>query len=191
MTVRHKFDRSEFHRLADWGFFQDARVELIAGDILDMTPVGSAHKACVSRLTHMLVQALTGRAVVYVQNPLVIGDSEPLPDVSVLRPEASHYASRDATAADALLVIEVADSSFQYDATTKASLYAGAGIAEYWLIDLNKQRVRVHRTPQKGVYQVTQDIQMTQDTSSTPTNTLRPQHFSDVTLNISDILGRN
>lgn len=178
MTVRHTFNRDEFHRLAETGLFQDARVELIAGDIFDMTPVGSAHKACVSRLTRLLVLALGEWAVVYVQNPLVVGDSEPLPDVTVLRPEASHYAQRDATAADALLVIEVA-SSFQYDATTKAALYAGAGIAEYWLVDLNRQRVQVHRQPEQGVYQIVQAA----------SSTLPLHHFPEVTLAVTDILG--
>jgi Uma2 family endonuclease len=180
--IRHKFDIEQFHQLAELGFFgEDDRVELIDGDILNMSPIGKAHKACVSRLTRMLVQAYAELAVIYVQNPLIVAGSEPLPDLAVLEPDPSHYATRDATAADALLVIEVADSSKYYDATTKATLYASGDIAEYWLIDLSAGAVHIYRQPHQGNYT---DEQTYED------GTISARAFADITFNVNYILGK-
>src|SRR5687768_1102698 len=91
---RHRFTVEEYHRMGDTGLFgRDDRVELVEGEIIDMAPVGSRHAACVARLTRLLVSQLGERAIVWVQNPVQIGDlSEPQPDIAVLVPRTDFYA---------------------------------------------------------------------------------------------------
>ncbi len=150
MAVRplpHRFTVAEYHQMAVGGVFtEDDRVELIAGEVLEMTPIGARHAGCVNRLTRLLVGVLGDRAVVSVQNPLPLGDwSEPQPDVTVLRPRADFYAGGHPQPADVLLVIEVADTTGAYDREVKAPLYLTAGIPEVWVVDLPGDALEVFR----------------------------------------------
>jgi Uma2 family endonuclease len=139
---RRKFTLEEYHRLGEMGFLgEDERVELIDGEIIELSPIGKAHNACLSRTNRKLIQRLDDRAIIYVQNSIVILDSEPLPDIAVLKPNKTDYADRYATAEDGLLIIEVADSSLAYDQDIKAPKYAKAGIQELWIVDLNDELI--------------------------------------------------
>ena len=129
------------------------RVELIRGEIVEMSPVGRRHVAFVNNLTQLLVMRLAGRAIVSVQNPVVLGDdSEPQPDLAVLRKRAVAYKEAEATTEDVLLLIEVAESSLSYDRSTKLRLCAEAGVPEYWVVDAAAESVEVHRAPDDGGY---------------------------------------
>jgi len=153
--ARHKLTVHDYHRMAEAGILhEDSRVELIEGDLIDMSPIGQGHEAVVNRLTEALVLACAGRAIVSIQNSVRIDlYSEPQPDVAILRRRADFYATGDrAGPADVLLLIEVADSSLRYDKTVKAPLYARAGIAEFWVVDLQKRVVDVYRGPVDGRY---------------------------------------
>ena len=146
---RRKFTLEEYHRLAETGFLtEDDRVELIDGEIIEMSPVGKAHNACISRTNRKFIQRLGDSAIVYVQNSIVILDSEPLPDISILMPNPTDYADRLATSEDILLIIEVADSSLDYDQGIKAPKYAKAGVQELWIVDLNDELIWVYRQSQ-------------------------------------------
>jgi Uma2 family endonuclease len=179
---RRKFTLEEYHRLGEMGFLgEDERVELIDGEIIEMSPIGKAHNACLSRTNRKLIQGLDDRAIVYVQNSIVLLDSEPLPDVAVLKSNKTDYADRYATAEDVLLIIEVADSSLAYDQDIKAPKYSRAGVQELWIVDLNDDMIWVYRNPSPKGYL---DIKAYQ----------RGQHipilaFPDVTLTVNDILG--
>lgn len=110
---------------------EDDRVELIEGEIIEMNPIGSRHAACVGRLTKLLERQAGDRVIVWVQNPVQVNDySEPLPDVTLLKPRDDFYAQANPQPADVLLIIEVADSSVDYDHEIKTPLYARAGIPE-------------------------------------------------------------
>jgi len=127
-------------------FGEDDRVELIDGEVLEMTPIGAPHAGCVNRLNRMLVGAVGERAVVSVQNPVQVGDwSEPQPDLAVLRPRPDFYAEGHAHPADVLLLIEVADTSGPYDRGVKVPLYLAGGIPEVWVVDLPGDAVEVFR----------------------------------------------
>jgi Uma2 family endonuclease len=123
-------------------------VELIRGEILDKKPIGDAHSASVKRLRTRLGNILGDRAVFGVQDPIRLADSEPEPDITVLVPRDDFYASGTPGPDDVLLLIEVSDSSLDFDRTVKGPLYAEAGIHEYWIVNLVDNCVEVHRDPQ-------------------------------------------
>ena len=149
LAARRRFTRAEYHRMAEVGILrEDDRVELIKGEIVEMSPIGRRHKAFVANLGQLLILRLAGRALVHVRGGVVLADdTEPEPDVAVLRRRAVPYKEREAHAEDALLVIEVAESSLAYDRSTKQRLYAEAGISEYWVVDCAAEAVEVHRDP--------------------------------------------
>ena len=152
--VKRLFTVEEYHRMGEVGILgEDDRVELIEGEIVQMSPIGSRHAACVDRLLQNLMDKVKGRAIVRVQSPIRLGDrSEPQPDLVLLRPREDFYASGHPGPGDVLLVIEVAESSAEYDREVKVPLYARYGIVEVWLVDLERNRVEVYREPKEGRY---------------------------------------
>src|SRR5438067_1710908 len=127
------FTVADYYRMAEAGILkEDDRVELIEGEVVAMSPIGSRHAACVAKLQALLHRVFSAEPViVWVQNPLHLSEySEPQPDLSVLRARDDFYAKNQPTAADVLFVIEVAESSLMYDHHTKLPLYARSGIAE-------------------------------------------------------------
>ena len=150
---RHRFTVEDFARLGEAGIFAaDDRVELIDGEIRDMTPIGQPHAWMVNRLNRRLVIRLDDRAYVSVQNPLRLdGHTEPQPDLVVARGGEDDYADRHLEAGDVLLVIEVADSSLRYDRAEKMPRYGRSGIPEAWLVDVTGA-VTVYTTPGAGGY---------------------------------------
>ena len=152
--ARHLFTVDEYHRMGEAGIFgEDDRVELIEGEIIERSPIGSPHAARVKRLNRLLVRRLGSRAIVQVHDPVVLSRfSEPQPDLAVLKPRADFYAARHPEPADVLLVIEVADSSRSFDRTVKAPLYAREGIPELWVVDVIDEVVELHRRPSRGAY---------------------------------------
>jgi len=126
----------------------DARVELIDGDLFDVPPIGPRHTSLVNSINQLLVIAVGGSAIVQCQSCVRLSErSVPQPDFALLRPRADRYRDALAGAEDILLLIEVADTTVDFDRTTKARLYARHGIGEYWLFDLNRRCVEQHREP--------------------------------------------
>jgi Uma2 family endonuclease len=137
----HRFDAETYGRIVESGALEDERVELIDGQIVDMSPPSPPHSASIERLTQLLV----GGGVLRVQLPLhVAANSVPQPDVAV----TEGAADRDRHPTTALLVVEVAVSSHGLDRGRKAELYAAAGVPEYWVVDVPGASVAVHRDPQ-------------------------------------------
>jgi Uma2 family endonuclease len=153
-ATRRRFTVAEYEEMASAGILhEDDRVELIMGEVVEMSPIGGRHIACVNRLNRLLNRHLDERFIVSVQNPLRLSpNSEPQPDLAILN---NHdYGGEPPTAADALLVIEVADSSRDYDRGTKLPIYAAAGIAESWLIDLVAGGIERHTEPGANGYRL-------------------------------------
>lgn len=144
----------QYHRMGEAGVFApDARIELIEGEVIEMAPMGSRHFAAVSRLNRLLTAATGDRAIVNSQLPLQLGSmSEPEPDLSVLKPRDDFYANALPTGSDALLVIEVSDTTLAYDVRIKAGLYARNGVPVYWVFDLRTPTLRVFADPRDGAY---------------------------------------
>ena len=152
--TRHRLNVEQYHRMGETGVFApDARVELVEGEVIEMAPMGTRHFALVSRLNRLLTVAIGERAIVNVQLPLRIGTmSEPEPDLSVLKARSDFYASALPTGADALWVIEVADTTLAYDVRVKAPLYAGGAVPVCWVFDLRTPLLRMFENPRDGVY---------------------------------------
>ena len=181
-AARRLFTREEYHRMGEVGILKPTdRVELIRGEIVEMSPIGRRHYAFVNNLSHLLIMGLAGRAIVAVQGPIVLtDDTEPEPDLAVIRRRIPPYKDREAHTEDAFLLIEVAESSLAYDRSTKLRLYAAAGIPEYWVVDCVAESIEVHRTPHADGYRDVTRV-------AGPAATVALQAFPDVALALTDI----
>jgi len=153
-VVRKRFTTQEYEQIAAAGVFaEDDRVELLEGEIVELSPLGPQHSACVDRLNRLLQRRVGDEAIVRVQSPVRLGQhSEPQPDVALLQPRPDFYADGHPEPEDVLLLIEVADSSLSYDRELKLPLYARAGVAEVWLVGLLPQTIEVFRAPSESGY---------------------------------------
>ncbi|MDR7555609.1 MAG: Uma2 family endonuclease [Armatimonadota bacterium] len=179
--ARRRFTVDEYHRMAEAGILsEDDRVELIEGEIVDMTAIRGSHLDCVNRLTRLLVTRVGARADVSVQNPIRLDRySEPQPDLALLHPRP--YAPDLPGPRDVFLLVEVADTSAAYDRQVKVPLYARAGILEVWLVDLEGQAVEVYREPAPAGYRNAQAFARGQQ--------LSPLAFPEVVLTVDEMLG--
>lgn len=145
----------EYYEMAQTGLIApDARVELIEGEVVRMAPIGDRHGAAVEELDELLHQAVAGRARVRCQMPVRLDDySEPEPDFVIMRPRNGRNDRAHPSAADVFLVIEISDSTLRYDLDVKVPLYARHGIREVWVVDLQHQKLHLHRSPAGGSYQ--------------------------------------
>jgi Uma2 family endonuclease len=181
---RHRFTLDEYHRMGETGILgEDARVELIEGEIIEMSPIGSRHAAAVARIQHLFSRRLGDRAIVWSQNPLLLVQlqSEPEPDIMLLAPRDDFYAAGLPEPPAVRLLVEVAESSLPYDRRTKFPLYARAGVAEAWLVNLDGGRVEIHRGPSGVRYQ---DVRIPR-----VDETFAPAAFPELTVTLRDLLG--
>jgi Uma2 family endonuclease len=180
---RRKYNVSEYYRMAEVGILgHEERLELIDGEILVMSPVGSPHASVVKRIAALLFSVLSGRATIGVQDPVRLDDaSEPEPDISILRYDSDFYNKAHPTPADVHWLIEVMDSSAPYDRGEKLPLYARANVPEVWLVDLNGAVIETYRRPVGEAYTETQDFGRGQS--------LAPEAFPDAVFAVDDILG--
>ncbi len=150
------FSIAEYHYMTEIGILKENdRVELIEGEIINMAAIGSHHAACVDRLNRLFVTDLGEKAIVRIQSPFTIGDfSEPEPDIALLKPCKNFYAKAHPGPEDVLLIIEVSDTTLDYDRNFKIPLYARAGIREAWIINLQETYIEVYSTPSKQGYKM-------------------------------------
>jgi len=182
--LRRSFTVEDYHRMAQAGILsEDDRVELIDGEILKMAPIGSRHAGAVKRLLDKFIHLqAAGKVLLSVQDPIRLGeDSEPQPDLTLLRPRPDFYGSSHPGPQDVLLVVEVAETSATYDREVKLPLYARAGIPEVWLIDLSEERIEIHRHPFPRGYQQVQHLRRGER--------LAPDALPDVSFAVEAILG--
>jgi Uma2 family endonuclease len=139
-----RFTREEYYQMADLGFFQDHRVELIEGEIIEMAPQKNPHVLATSLAARALAKAFGGSYWIRTQAPLHLEVSEPEPDLAVVPGPMESYSDHPSTA---LLIVEVADATLRFDRGRKASMYARAGIQDYWIINISEHCVEVHRDP--------------------------------------------
>jgi Uma2 family endonuclease len=180
----YKFTTEEYQLMGKAGILHpEARVELINGEIIVMSPTGLKHSVVINRLTRFLVKKIDEAGIVSVQNPFRIPDySEPQPDILILRPRDDFYANKFPMPEDILLLIEVADSSLRYDQTIKLSLYAEHRIPEYWIVNLERDILEIYRQPQNKSY-------LEQTLIDNPQVTFAPIAFPEITMTLKDIYG--
>jgi Uma2 family endonuclease len=186
MTVqilRKKFTVGQYHQMIESGILTDRdRVELLQGEIIEMSPIGRQHAACVDRLTELLIGELRGKAIIRVQNPIQLSNkSEPQPDFSILQRRPDFYAEDHPQPSDIFALIEVSDSTIEFDRTVKIPLYAQNNIVEVWIVDLNAEVVQVYRDPSEVGYQQLQTFRRGQ--------AIAFQAFRDIQLTVDQLLG--
>lgn len=149
VASRRKFTIDEYHKLVDLGFFpEDDRIELIRGEIIEMAPKRTPHSVCNSCLWKQLYELIGKQAEIRVQEPIILpSNSEPEPDVVIANKKPDNYLAAHPKAEEIILVIEIADSTLKYDRETKLSLYADAGIDNYWIVNLVDNYLEVYSEP--------------------------------------------
>jgi Uma2 family endonuclease len=177
------FTVDDYYRMAECGILRwNDRTELIDGQVVPMTPIGVRHASRLIYLTDVLGKLAGPDTLLIVQNPVRLETrSEPQPDITVVRRRPDYYGRAHPTPADTLLVIEVADSSIEYDRDVKVPLYARTGIPEVWLCDLPGDRVEVYRDPGAGGYRSVRKLR--------PGETLTTPGLPGVELPVTDVLG--
>ena len=181
--ARRLFTADEYARMVEVGILTKYdRVELIHGEIVEKMPIGRGHFAAVAALQTFLIERLGRRAVVGSAGSLrVPPHSMPEPDLLVLAPRADFYREADLRPEDVLLLVEVADTSLLYDREVKGPLYASAGVAEYWIVDIEGGAVEIYLDPAPQGYRRMQRI--------APGTSFAPAAFPDLVLSVSGILG--
>jgi Uma2 family endonuclease len=153
-VARKRFTVEEYYRMAETGILTASdRVELIEGEIVEMSPIGDRHMNAVNRATMIFARGVGDKAVVSIQNPAHMDrHNEPQPDVVLIRPREGFYGKGTPDPDDVLLLIEVSDSTLSFDLKVKLPVYARTGIREVWIVDLQKDLIHVHRKPTKATY---------------------------------------
>jgi len=182
-VARRRFTVDEYYQMAETGILApDDRVELIDGEIVQMSPATTPNAACVGRLNYRLSRAVPDSVEVRVQQPLRLDSfSEPEPDIALIRFREDFYAAHHPTPADVYLLIEVSHTSIRYDRRVKAHLYARFGVAELWVVDLNSDCIWTYRRPSPDGYRVVRRVKRGQR--------LAPQAFPNVELSVDEVLG--
>lgn len=178
----HRFTVEDYYRLGEVGILApDARVELLDGRIYDMLPVGPFHSGVGTRLQTVFSGAAAGRWQVRVQYPVRLNNgSEPVPDITLVKPRADYYTKQHPLPPDVFLLVEVAQSSLPFDRKAKLIAYARAGIAEYWIVNLKAKSVEVHRGPLPiGEYSQTGRHKVG--------TTIAPDAFPDLQIAVADL----
>ncbi len=180
---RRTFTVDEYHQMIDAGVLtEDDRVELLEGEIVKMTAMGSPHAGCVDRLNRLFNRRVGDEAIVRIQSPIQLSEiSEPEPDVALLRPRPDFYAESHPEPGEVLLVVEVAETSVRYDRDTKIPAYGRAGIAEAWLVDLAGEVIEVYTDPSAHGYRKTRRLWRG--------DSLAPQAFPGLKVAVDDVLG--
>jgi Uma2 family endonuclease len=181
-SIRHPFTVEDYNRMVDAGILRKYdRVELLDGEILDMSPIGDRHAVCVDRAVELLLPPLMGRAIVRVQGPLQVGDhSKPQPDLILLHHKRSRYVSKSPTTDDAYLVIEISDSSIDFDTGPKLRVYSRHRVNEVWVLDLTTDSLVVFRNSDGKGYATRLDFH--------PGDTVSPLAFPDLMLPVTSLL---
>ena len=187
-VAQHRFTRRQYHRMAETGVLESgARVELLNGQIIDMSPIGPFHGGVVKRLIRLFSNLSRGRWLMSAQDPTELDDySEPQPDIMLLKPSADDYTTRHPEPADIFLLIEVSDSSLDRDRGEKLEAYARAGISEVWIVNLCDERVEVYREPLSGKYGQT----LVAEPGGSTGGQLRPLAFPDAVVDVASLLAR-
>lgn len=176
--------REQYEKLLAAGFFRETQYQLVRGEIIDMGKEGPRHFSVVDLAVEVLRGVFGPGFFVRNAGPLGFGNSQPEPDVAVVRGSRLDYLN--AHPATALLAVEVAETSLSYDTTTKAELYAGAGIADYWVLDLVGRLLHVFRDPQliPALEIATYQTHLTLG----PNDTVSPLAAPNATIRVADLL---
>ena len=184
VLTEHRFNVRAYYRMAESGVLPpDARVELLNGRIIDMSPIGPAHGGTVKQLSRLFNLLARGRWLVSTQDPVRLDDhSEPEPDVALLKTVDDDYKSRHPRPHEVFLLVEVSDSTLDYDRGEKLTAYGRAGVSEVWIVNLNEATLEVYREPHFTGYG-SKTVLAAGDHAA-------PQVFPDAVVSVGELLRR-
>jgi Uma2 family endonuclease len=170
-TTKKLFTVDEYYRMAEVGILKpDDRVELIDGEIIEMSPIGNRDAGCVNRLNHLFTSTFKSRVVVSVRHPMRLNKyNEPEPDIALLRPRSDFYASKTPAADDLFLIVAVADTTLAYDRNVKVPRYAAAAVPETWIVNLRDDRLLVYRDAVAGACNTSLVLRRSESVSASET----------------------
>ena len=182
-VAHHRFSLAEYEAMIKHGIVTERDwVELIAGEIVEMSPSAKPHNGCTSFLNRFFCMGLEAKAIVWIQMPIATPpNSEPRPDVALLRPRTDFYRATRPYPADVFLVVEVDGSQLSFDRALKLPVYAKAGIPEVWIVNISEATVEVYRKPSHDGYG-TRMVMHGDDV-------VAPLSFPDLELRVGEILG--
>jgi Uma2 family endonuclease len=180
MKTLAKWSVDDYHRMVQAGILSDRRVELLFGEIVEMSPETPIHYSTAKRGVKYLEELLLGKADVRFNGPITLPNSEPEPDIAIARLPESAYNNRHPAPEDIFWVVEVAKTSLKKDLELKAFIYAVAEIPEYWVLDLSAKQIIVFREPKDGKY-ITEQIIVQ--------GTITPLAFLDIQVSVEKLLG--
>ncbi len=184
LALKHRFTVDEYYRMAETGILSpNVRVELLEGEIVDMFPIGPFHSGVGTRLQTIFTKVGGDRWIVRIRYPIHLDDgSEPQPDLALVKPRNDFYTGGHPQAPDVYLLVEVADSSVRFDREEKLPVYARAGIAEFWLVNLVERKVKLYRDPSPdGTYRSVAQARHG--------DRIAPAAFPDATMTVEALLG--
>ena len=152
MTTLARWSVEEYHKMISAGVLQNRRVELIEGEIWEMAPEKPPHRRITDRTADYLRELLRGQAKVYEAHPITLSESEPEPDLAIVRLPISLYDERHPVPADIYWLIEISDTTLSEDLGRKKRIYARSQIEEYWVVDLKVRKLKVFRLPINNEY---------------------------------------
>jgi Uma2 family endonuclease len=178
----HRFNVKDYYRMGELGLLPpDARVELVNGNIIDLSSVSPMHGGVVIRLNRLFHDCSSDGWLISLRNPVHLDDySEPVPDLMLLKKAADDYCEQHPCPKDVFLLVEVSDSTLETDREVKLPVYARAGIAEVWIVDLTSGALEVYRDPHLTAYT---NIRILHDGDSAA-----PVHFPDAVIEVSKLL---
>ncbi len=181
VALSHRFSVDDYYGMVESGILKpDAKVELIEGEIIDMLPAGIGHNGPLGGLTTLFGSLAKDRWVTHSQGPLRIDEySEPEPDLLLLRPPWKRYTKAHPIPGDVFLLIEVSDSSLVYDRTKKLALYARAGIADFWIVNISQRQIEIYREPTYLGYESKQIVK---------DGHVAPAAFPDAKIDVTELL---
>ncbi|MGL4617969.1 Uma2 family endonuclease [Chroococcidiopsis sp.] len=179
MKTLAKWSVEDYHRMIEAGILRDRHVELLAGEIVEMSPETPIHYSTAKRGAKYLEELLFGKADVRFNGPITLANSEPEPDIAIVRLPESSYNDRHPIPNDIFWIIEVAKTSLKKDLDIKAAIYATAEIQEYWVLSLSARQLIVFRNPQNGKYLEANTIEA---------GIITPLAFSDISVSVDRLL---
>ncbi|WP_392483097.1 Uma2 family endonuclease [Nostoc sp. C110] len=179
MKTLAKWSVDDYHRMVEAGILHGRHLELLAGEIVEISPETPIHYTTAKRGAKYLEELLLGKADVRFNGPITLSDSEPEPDIAIVRLPESSYSDRHPAPQDIFWIVEVAKTSLNKDLEIKAAIYATAEIQEYWVLNLSAKQMIVFRNPQNGKY--VEEYTLTQ-------GTVTPLAFADISVSVQRLL---
>ncbi|MEL6580189.1 MAG: Uma2 family endonuclease [Cyanobacteria bacterium J06621_12] len=152
MTALAKWSIAEYHKMIEARILGDRNIQLIDGELIEISPEGIIHAAYGGNMADYLRQLLLGKAWIREAHPITIDNSEPEPDIAIVKLPKSKYFENHPISQDILWLIEISDTTLAYDLNKKKKIYAAADISEYWVADVKSKKLTVFTQPQNGNY---------------------------------------